>query len=1095
MRGKKDRSLGHARSGAVTSKPASPIGVAIEDPAASRAIADISGLAAITQIDDETIDDERQLYLDAFEEHFGREQLAELQDLARQAKAQGTRGGGRVLILPGIMGSKLGYPVDISPLDDVIWLNPLAIAQGRLSQLNLSSGGTGKPIKALGVLLYTYLSLKLRLRIAGFDADFHPYDWRMSLPELGKDLADRIVSEQREVSIVAHSMGGLVTRACFAHQPTKLKRVVMLGTPNFGSYAPVQAFRGKNGTVEKVALLDLKHSSAELSRIFATFPGLLEMIPAPSPVPQIDLFDPAKWPVQGEKPSAAALAAAKAAQSTLPLSGKGVDMIVVAGVNEPTVVDAQLDRVTDELVYMVSDDGDGTVPLNRCVLNEARTYYVEGEHGSLPGHREIQRALPELLTTGQTSGLSSTRPARRSRGGPTFVREAELGMRVARRGAGIAASDVGGIQRLVSEQLLVSEFALPASPQDELAAHSQRIDTGTDTADAAHAAQFDPALSNTVVYSQGRAFRLEIILARGSITAVEAQCYVLGLFKSVAPTGPARAINAVMNGAVADFVSRRMFNGNLGEVTILPNGRHPMRASHVAFVGLGAIDGFKPPQLEIVGENLIRTFVAGRVDDFAIVPVGGGSGIETADAVYHLLAGFMRGLRDADTKRRFRTITICENNPARYAEIYECVRRLASEELFEGGELTLSYTALPVTIAPTTDPRQPTRADPVYLIVREGAGRVDDNQPGGAAIAKTPALVASVLTSGSQATIISGKQPGGVQDLDDQLAKLEGLTSSADIGNVGREIGKFVLESEVGKLLAASSNEHLVIVHDAEASRIPWEAIPFESGTGAAPAKAAFPALGKGISHRYEASNLSVAKWLERRHLGRELSILIVADPLGTAAKADLKAALDEGNVLKELVRNIWGLECKSLIQEQASKADIKQCLQSGKYDVIHYAGHAFFDPVDPGRSGIICAGGEILSGEDLATIGNLPSLMFVNACEAARIRSYKPDGTRQVTSGKNASRHEAARRSIGFAEALLRGGVANYIGTYWPVDDNAAGICAQIVYPLLLEGKTINQALCKARNDLYDKNHADWANYVFYGDPDFKLKDPSRDA
>ena len=28
---------------------------------------------------------------------------------------------------------------------------------------------------------------------------------------------------------------------------------------------------------------------------------------------------------------------------------------------------------------------------------------------------------------------------------------------------------------------------------------------------------------------------------------------------------------------------------------------------------------------------------------------------------------------------------------------------------------------------------------------------------------------------------------------------------------------------------------------------------------------------------------------------------------------------------------------------------------------------------------------------------------------------------------------------SVGFAESLMRAGVANYVGTYWPVGDDAA--------------------------------------------------------
>ena len=51
-----------------------------------------------------------------------------------------------------------------------------------------------------------------------------------------------------------------------------------------------------------------------------------------------------------------------------------------------------------------------------------------------------------------------------------------------------------------------------------------------------------------------------------------------------------------------------------------------------------------------------------------------------------------------------------------------------------------------------------------------------------------------------------------------------------------------------------------------------------------------------------------------------------------------------------------------------------KRVWLNGTFDVVHYAGHAYFDPQNPSRSGILCAGHEVLSGADLAGIGNLPA-------------------------------------------------------------------------------------------------------------------------
>jgi hypothetical protein len=73
--------------------------------------------------------------------------------------------------------------------------------------------GAASPYHASGVILLTYLKLKLRLKLASFDADFFAYDWRRGLLESGKALSDAIRAEAAaQVYLVAHSMGGLVAR-------------------------------------------------------------------------------------------------------------------------------------------------------------------------------------------------------------------------------------------------------------------------------------------------------------------------------------------------------------------------------------------------------------------------------------------------------------------------------------------------------------------------------------------------------------------------------------------------------------------------------------------------------------------------------------------------------------------------------------------------------------------------------------------------------------------------------------------------------------------------------------------------------------------
>ena len=81
--------------------------------------------------------------------------------------------------------------------------------------------------------------------------------------------------------------------------------------------------------------------------------------------------------------------------------------------------------------------------------------------------------------------------------------------------------------------------------------------------------------------------------------------------------------------------------------------------------------------------------------------------------------------------------------------------------------------------------------------------------------------------------------------------------------------------------------------------------------------------------------------------------------------------------------------------------------------------------------------------------------------------------------------------RSVGFAEAFLRGGVANFIGTWWPVSDEAASTFAAALYKDLAKGESIGEALRAARSAVRGLPSADWANYLHYGSYDFTLKAP----
>ncbi|MGC1457031.1 MAG: hypothetical protein WA825_02010 [Steroidobacteraceae bacterium] len=334
---------------------------------------------------------------------FGDREYGELQYLARRAvKASTGSHMGRVLIVPGIMGSQLGFERQAPLPPDLLWVDPVDIGAGRLRALRMDAAA---PIRAMGVVLFSYLRLRLYLVAHGFDVECVDYDWRLGIDVLGRQLAQRIEAEPHAyVHLVAHSMGGLVSRAALSLAARRrVQQVVLLGSPNEGSFAGVQAVRGTYPVVRKLARLDPRINAEQLAdEVFNTFPSLYHLLPTPTHTQGIDLFDAQQWPQQGPRPRTELLRAAWESRAAM---GKTTARCsVVVGTGQPTVTGVE--RVKDDFVYTVRPHGDGTVPAVSARLEGAQTYYVSCAHSELTRDPLVASAVADILKTGDTRRLA-----------------------------------------------------------------------------------------------------------------------------------------------------------------------------------------------------------------------------------------------------------------------------------------------------------------------------------------------------------------------------------------------------------------------------------------------------------------------------------------------------------------------------------------------------------------------------------------------------------------------------------------------------------------------------------------------------------------
>ncbi|HEX8290609.1 MAG TPA: hypothetical protein VF570_02560, partial [Pyrinomonadaceae bacterium] len=354
-------------------------------------------------------------------------------------KRSATRGGaaeprGRVVVIHGIMGAELS--VSSGGSGDLTWVNAFRVMRGWLDRLRLDPTGRREAndkfrVTATGIMKRYYGEMLLSLS-ERWDVQAFWFDWRKDL-NLAADALNTKINEwfgnDTPVHIVAHSMGGLVARTFIANYPNRWRtmwdgksdgalggRLVMLGTPNMGSFAIPQVMTGLEGLVRKLALLDVRHNVEELLETFNSFVGSYQMLPSPDAAPNVEqLYNAGTYAPFKVTVSQRHLDDARAHHRKLAAAVDAARMIYVAGYDQPTFSDVADYRKLNSLDgYKVTMNGDGRVPHELGLLKGVPAYYIREGHGELSSNAVILRALEELLRAGRTTALPAQLPASRA---------------------------------------------------------------------------------------------------------------------------------------------------------------------------------------------------------------------------------------------------------------------------------------------------------------------------------------------------------------------------------------------------------------------------------------------------------------------------------------------------------------------------------------------------------------------------------------------------------------------------------------------------------------------------------------------------------
>jgi pimeloyl-ACP methyl ester carboxylesterase len=1003
----------------------------------------------------------------ALRDHFGPEPLERLQRLAERARAVRSKREplrGNIIFIPGIMGSELTVTEDGD--EDTVWISFLRLIWGGINKLRLAKDGVQEAdpnlrVQPGGLDKRSYAETILWLK-AYWNVEPFAYDWRKDLDQAAERLKDLVETKfkNQPVHLVAHSMGGLVSRNFIRLYPKVWKamlepkkvqggRLIMLGTPNYGSHAIAQAMVAQEKLVKWLAAADLRHDLDEVLEVLNGFVGSYQLLPSPAklPLPEQAIYTPSNW---GSYPIMAShLARARKFHEDLAASDT-VDperMTYIAGCHQETVSAVKVET-PGLFEFDVTWNGDGRVTHALGLLPGVSTYYIDEIHGDLQKHEQVLEAVDEILRTGKTGVLATEPVGARAVRSVTSARvravqdrqDAELIRRIAE--ATKANHSRPSERRRVEDMLRQAIMAQAPSASR----------TGTDVPEAkAHgvSSQQRPARKPLVL-------RVEVV--HGDIRDIKSPAVVVGHYRGVPPVRAVGALDQALDYWISKAVKRGMIGGGLGEVFLIPNVEKALAANAVILAGMGEYGRFNREDLNLLFANVTYAVTALGWREFATVVVGSGEGNLSLDqAIEGMLEGVESALRRLGGEGLFDVLRVVE---------YDKDRMKAIENVLKNNTNN-SDGSLQVRLTKKTLPKQSRRTTPLPPINFDTMNGSRITIERDRDLFRFSAITKQAVIPVREITVQSSYAEGAAELLKESRT-LE------DQHKYGKLLHSYLMPEDFQGMIDMTP---LTLMVDRSTAAFPWEMAAFERH-----GQVIFYGPGRQLTRQFR-TTLSGAPGLIASPIPNRLRVLVIADP---APEADLQlpGAREEGRAVVKILRNMMeeqGLEMTIEQRIGANECDPVELLAlilSEEFDLIHYSGHGDFDEKNPSKSGWIFGRERILSAREIFRARRVPRLIFANACFSGVIRSGKPF-----------TLQESNRNLAGLAQAFFERGVQNYIGTGWPVDDAAALEFAKVFYAEALSGEALGPSLSKAREAILASGST-WGAYQHYGQATAKLLD-----
>ena len=949
-----------------------------------------------------------------------------------------------VVVLPGTMGSQLKAE------DDRIWLEYWALLKGGLKRLAMDKEG----IVPVGLVDQFYGPL-VEFLAKTHQVEIFPYDWRHSvrkaaarLVETLEPLVAKAEKDKMPLRLVAHSMGGLVVRAMIADGEAGSalwkriirlpdSRLLMLGTPNLGSYEAVRWLTGFNPTQGKLALLDITQSTDQIIGLVGRYPGLLELLPFAPEDP--DFADVSRWEKLRDAMGAAWKTAEPAGLEEAAATWKLLRaappdpryMTYVAGCQPATVINYELAEGEDwwhperkRLDFIATREGDGTVSWQSGFLPGVPVWYAEDTaHDALCAQPRAFPGYHDIMVNGQTRLLPSTPPTRsREAGQPEF-------------------------------------FVLPAlPPADSIPAEADIGSFGfSGSGPCLEESETRPVPS------------IEIAVRHGNL-AYARHPVVVGHYQGDTVVSAEAVLDKQLGGALTRRLDLGIYPGRLGSNTIFLHDSPSAKPGGAVVVGLGRVGELSPGLLE---ESMRSALL-----DFALNVAHwpdkrfGDEGRPRSAAVSCLLIGTgAGGLPVGDALEAILRAAVAANRRLAEQELDSrvLIDRLEFLELYED-----------VAIAAADALSRVLQSDNLAGAVRWSAGAVEAGQAGRRRVRfEQPAEWYQRLEIKEDAGRLRFVFPTDRARAEEILATGQLSLADSFVQMASRSTGQ---NSEAAKTLfemllplrlreLAPQQGNLLIMVDKQSARYPWELLENRWANQEEP-----PAVAAGCIRQFR-----TAEFRQQPVHGFGNTALVVGNPdLGDNTDfADLPGAQREAEQVVELLGNA-AYEVTQSIRETATP--IMEALHKDSWRILHLAGHGVhrYGPEgnrDKPISGMVIGAGSFLTPGDIAQMRYVPELVFINCCHLGRVDG-KPDDLDRLGMAAN------------LGEEFIRMGVRAVIAAGWAVDDHAGQVFATTFYQGMLAGVAFGEAVRAAREELWQRCREvnTWGAYQCYGDPDFRF-------